>query len=118
MTHILALIDGSVYTHSVCDHAAWAARQYGGDIELLHVLNTRRTSAFPADLSGAIGLGARSTLLDELAAHDARAAELAKERGRTILDAAQQRLDSSRRGACQPRPAHRRDRRLPRQARR
>ena len=49
MTHILALIDGSVYTHSVCDHAAWAARQYGGDIELLHVLNTRRTSACPAD---------------------------------------------------------------------
>jgi nucleotide-binding universal stress UspA family protein len=94
MTHILALIDGSVYTHSVCDHAAWAARQYGGDIELLHVLNTRRTSAFPADLSGAIGLGARSTLLDELAAHDARAAELAKERGRTILDAAQQRLEA------------------------
>ena len=93
MTHILTLIDGSVYTHSVCDHAAWAARQYGGDIELLHVLNTRRTSAFPADLSGSIGLGARSTLLDELAAHDARTAELAKQRGRTILDAAQQRLE-------------------------
>ncbi|ABI75874.1 universal stress protein family protein [Hyphomonas neptunium ATCC 15444] len=94
MTHILALIDGSVYTHSVCDHAAWAARQYGGDIELLHVLNTRRSSSFPADLSGSIGLGARSTLLDELAAHDARAAELAKERGRAILDAAHERLQS------------------------
>ena len=94
MTHILTLIDGSVYTHSVCDHAAWAARQYGGDIELLHVLNTRRSSSFPADLSGSIGLGARSALLAELAAHDARTAELAKERGRAILDAAQQRLES------------------------
>jgi len=94
MTHILALIDGSVYTHSVCDHAAWAARQYGGDIELLHVLNTRRTSTFPADLSGSIGLGARSTLLDDLVEHDARTAQLAKERGRAILDAAHERLES------------------------
>ena len=94
MTHILALIDGSVYTHSVCDHAAWAARQYGGDIELLHVLSSGRSSSFPPDLSGSIGLGARSTLLDELAQHDARTAQLAKERGRAILDAAHERLES------------------------
>lgn len=94
MTHILALIDGSAYTHSVCDHAAWAARQYGGDIELLHVLNPDRSGSMPADLSGAIGLGARSALLDELAQHDARSAQLAKERGRAILDAAHDRLES------------------------
>lgn len=94
MTHILALIDGSVYTHSVCDHAVWAARQYGGDIELLHVLTTKKSSALPTDLSGSIGLGARSTLLDDLVEHDARAAHLDKERGRAILDAAQQRLET------------------------
>ena len=94
MTHILALIDGSVYTHSVCDHAAWAARQYNGDIELLHVLSTQKSGALPTDLSGAIGLGARSSLLDDLVEHDARTAQLDKERGRAILDAAQQRLES------------------------
>ena len=94
MTHILALIDGSVYTHSVCDHAAWAARQYGGDIELLHVLSDRQGTTVPADLSGTIGLGARSSLLDKLAEHDAQSAHLAKERGRAILDAAQLRLES------------------------
>ncbi|MFN3312343.1 MAG: universal stress protein [Hyphomonas sp.] len=94
MTHILALIDGSVYTHSVCDHAAWASRQYGGDIELLHVLTDRQGTSVPTDLSGAIGLGARSTLLDKLAEHDAQSAHLAKERGRAILDAAQFRLES------------------------
>lgn len=93
MTHILALIDGSVYTHSVCDHAAWAARQYGGDIELLHVLNPRSLGKLPPDLSGAIGLGARSALLENLAEHDAQAAHLSKERGRAILDAAQARLE-------------------------
>jgi len=94
MTHILALIDGSAYTHSVCDHAAWAARQYSGDIELLHVLNSRPLGKLPPDLSGAIGLGARSALLENLAEHDAQAAHLAKERGRAILDAAQLRLES------------------------
>lgn len=94
MTHILALIDGSVYTHSVCDHAAWAAFQFGGDIELLHVLNPRSPGKLAPDLSGAIGLGARSALLENLAEHDAKAAHLAKERGRAILDAAQLRLES------------------------
>ena len=93
MTHILALIDGSVYTHSVCDHAAWAARQYAGDVELLHVLSQKKHGALPSDLSGAIGLGARSALLVDLADHDAQAARLAKARGRAILDAGQQRLE-------------------------
>lgn len=94
MTHILALIDGSVYTHSVCDHAAWAATQYDGDLELLHVLSQKKSGALPSDLSGAIGLGARSALLEDLAEHDAKASALAKERGRAILDAAQLRLEN------------------------
>ena len=93
MTHILALIDGSIYTHSVCDHAAWAAKQFGGDVELLHVLSQKNAGALPSDLSGAIGLGARSALLEDLAEHDAAAARLAKERGRAILDAGQLRLE-------------------------
>jgi len=93
MTHILALIDGSIYTHSVCDHAAWAARQYGGDVELLNVQSQKKAGSLPSDLSGAIGLGARSALLEDLADHDAATARLAKERGRAILDAAQLRLE-------------------------
>ena len=95
MTHILALIDGSSYTHSVCDHVAWAAQEFGGEVELLHVLSQRKNVSIPSDLSGAIGLGARSALLEDLTEHDAATARLAKERGRAILDAAQLRLDEN-----------------------
>lgn len=93
MTHILALIDGSSYTHSVCDHSAWLWKQYGGDLELLHVLSATRMAGISSDLTGAIGLGARSSLLEDLTKQDAANARLAKERGRAILDAAQLRLE-------------------------
>lgn len=85
---IIALIDGSAYGESVCDHAAWVAQAMGTDIELLHVLGRRDTGIAPANLSGALGLGAKTHLLGELAAHDRERAHLAKERGRAILDAA------------------------------
>lgn len=85
---IIALVDGSAYGESVCDHAAWVSQAVGGRVELLHVLGRRDTGIAPANLSGALGLGAKSHLLDELAAHDRKRVHLAKERGRAILDAA------------------------------
>lgn len=85
---IIALLDGSAYGESVCDHAAWVAQAVGGRVELLHVLGRRDTGIAPANLSGALGLGAKSHLLDELAAHDRERVHLAKECGRAILDAA------------------------------
>lgn len=93
---IIALLDGSAYGESVCDHAAWVAEAVGGRVDLLHVLGRRNTGMAPGNLSGALGLGAKSHLLDELAAHDRERAHLAKERGRAILDAASAHL--SRRG--------------------
>lgn len=85
---IIALVDGSAYGESVCDHAAWVAQAVGGKVELLHVLGRRDTAIAPANLSGALGLGAKSHLLGELAAHDRERVHLAKERGRAILDSA------------------------------
>ena len=35
---IIALVDGSTYSASVCDHAAWAAKRIGLGVELVHVL--------------------------------------------------------------------------------
>lgn len=85
---IIALVDGSLYAASVCDHAAWISRRTGAAVELLHVLG-RREAAPTQDLSGAIRLGARTALLQELAELDAQRARLVAHRGRAILEDAQ-----------------------------
>lgn len=85
---IIALVDASVYSESVCDHAAFIAQRTGAPVELIHVLG-RREAPEQTDLSGAIRLGARSALLAELADLDAQRARLAAQRGRAILEDAQ-----------------------------
>lgn len=95
MTELIAVIDGSVYSESVCDHAAWAARDGERSVAVVHVLGRRDVSSEPANLSGSIGLGARSELLEELAELDANKARLALKRGRAILDGARDRLEAA-----------------------
>jgi nucleotide-binding universal stress UspA family protein len=82
---ILAFVDGSLYSASVCDHAAWIAARTGAPVEVLHVLG-RREASDRHDLSGAVGLGARTALLEELAELDAQRARLVTQRGRAILE--------------------------------
>jgi nucleotide-binding universal stress UspA family protein len=82
---IIALVDGSTYAASVCDHAAWVAGRTGAAVELIHVLG-RREAADRHDHSGAIALGARTALLTELADLDAQRSKLIGQRGRAILD--------------------------------
>ena len=86
MINLLALIDGSGYSKSVCDHAAWFANRLGGGVEIVHVLCHQDMSSHPEDFSGNIGLGARTALLEELAELDAQKARLSQKRGRAILD--------------------------------
>lgn len=86
MPKLIALVDGSIYARSVCDHAAWIAGRTGQPVELLHVLGRRETASVPADLSGSIALGARTALLSELATLDEQRAKLAQKRGRAILE--------------------------------
>jgi nucleotide-binding universal stress UspA family protein len=89
---IIALVDGSPYSTSVCDHAAWIAQRSGAPVELIHVLE-RRSAPETQDHSGTILLGARSALLSELAELDAQRARLLGQRGRAILDDARAVLD-------------------------
>lgn len=91
---IIALVDGSIYSQSVCEHAAWVSLRSGAAVDLLHVLG-RREGAEQTDLSGSIRLGARTALLEELAALDAQRAKLVAHRGRAILDDARAILDAA-----------------------
>lgn len=94
MTRILACIDPSTYATSVVDHAAWAADRLGAGIEVLHVIQRKDAVAARHDLSGAVGLGAKSTLLDELTRIDEAEGRLAQEQGRALLASARTHLES------------------------
>lgn len=85
MSKVLACIDGSVYTQSICDHAIWAALRLGAPLEFLHVLDRHPETAPTRDLSGNIGLGSQSSLLSELTELDEQRSKLAQQRGREIL---------------------------------
>jgi len=92
MIKLLAFVDGSNYSKSVCDHAAWVAVKLAGSVDLIHVRGRRIDSGAPVDLSGSIGLGARTSLLEELAEQDGVVAKLDHKRGRAILDDAREAL--------------------------
>ncbi|MGL4438835.1 MAG: universal stress protein [Bosea sp. (in: a-proteobacteria)] len=91
MSRIIACIDGSIYSHSVADHAAWAAKRLSASVELLQVLGRREAGS--SDLSGNIAADAQATLLAELAALDAERAKLIQKRGRLALDDAKARIE-------------------------
>ncbi|TYB83700.1 universal stress protein [Oceaniovalibus sp. ACAM 378] len=85
MDKILALLDGSAYSESVCHHTAWIAKKLNAGVDAMHVLG-RREGAAPTDLSGALGFGARSALLKELSSLDEQRAKLAQAKGHAILE--------------------------------
>ncbi|SEO78757.1 Nucleotide-binding universal stress protein, UspA family [Salinihabitans flavidus] len=91
---VIALVDGSIYSASVCEHAAWISARTEAPVELIHVLG-RREAPEKQDLSGSIRLGARTALLEELAELDAQRAKLTSYRGRAILDDARKILDEA-----------------------
>lgn len=93
MTKLLVCVDSSDYANNVLEHAAWAAKRLDAEVDLLHVL--RRHSDYNApssDHTGAIGLGAKSSLLETLTEVDQERAELDQKRGRTILQEAEESL--------------------------
>ncbi|RKT35013.1 nucleotide-binding universal stress UspA family protein [Roseovarius halotolerans] len=82
---LIALVDGSAYSESVCHHAAWIAGKNDWKVKIYHVMG-RRDRIESQDLSGAIRLGARTALLAQLTELDEARAKLAHEHGRAILD--------------------------------
>ncbi|WP_373489416.1 universal stress protein [Blastomonas sp.] len=105
MEHVLACIDASVYSDSVCDLSAWAAHKLDIPIELLHVVQRHEAVSERHDLSGAIGLGAKSVLLEELTKLEEADSRLQVERGRALLAVATERLKAA--GITRIDPLHR-----------
>lgn len=85
--HVLAAVDQSGYTESVCRHAVWAATRMGAPLQLVHAL-PRVQSASPRDLSGNLTLGEQESLLLNLSAEDERRSTLAQQNGRALLQQA------------------------------
>lgn len=94
MSRIMACIDGSSAAAAVCDCAIWASRRLGAPLTFLHVLDRGRYPE-PGDLSGAVGLGSREHLLDELARLDEQRGKLALEQGQLMLQAAAERAEAA-----------------------
>lgn len=106
MTKILACIDASAYAASVCDLAAWASRRLALPVELLHVVQRKDAVAQRHDLSGAIGLGAKTNLLEELTKLEEEDARLQVERGRVLLATMVERLQAGGTEAVVPLHRH------------
>ena len=92
MSTLLACTDGSAYAPSVYDHAAWAAQRLSASIHVLHLVDPHHETATSANYSGAIGLGAKTALMEELVQLEATKARLAQARGRALLDVAREHL--------------------------
>jgi nucleotide-binding universal stress UspA family protein len=107
MTKLLVCVDGSAYADNITTHAAWAAKRLNAEIDLLHVL--RRHSDYDApssDHTGAIGIGTRSDLMEELVKVDQERGKLDQQKGRLILEHAQETLKKA--GIPQINALHRR----------
>lgn len=91
---ITACIDGSAISTAVCDTAAWASAILEAPLTFLHVLEKSLAPA-KEDLSGAIGLGSREHLLDELTELDEKRNKVAIEHGKHLLADAVQRAETA-----------------------
>lgn len=103
---VLACIDGSRFSAAVCDYASWVSLKTGAPLTLLHNIE-RSSNAAIVDLSGAIGLNSRETLLEELTEVEAQRARLMLEQGKVMLQAASERVLVN--GAGEPNTKQRHD---------
>lgn len=90
MDNILAAVDASVYAASVCGYAGWAAKRLSLPVELLHVVQRQDPVTARRDLSGAIGLGVKSDLMEELVRLSEQGSRTEIEKGRILLKAGEQ----------------------------
>jgi nucleotide-binding universal stress UspA family protein len=106
MSTIIACLDGSIYADQVCSLGAWAHKQMRLPLSLLHVVGTHSERAAKSDLSGQIGIGSKTGLLQALTQLDEEHGKLEQQKGQLILDHAKEEL--ARKGLLRPQLWHRR----------
>ncbi|MEM7131490.1 MAG: universal stress protein [Chloroflexota bacterium] len=103
---ILACVDGSIYTDSVCAHTAWASQRLNAPVQVLHLLSPGTDYTRPSDYSGAIGLGVKSALLEKLTQLDEAQGKLEQQKGKLILEHAKEMMTEQ--GVSEVHTLHRR----------
>lgn len=101
MGKIITCIDGSLYADSVCALSAWISSRLEVGIALLHVASRHSEDGIKGDLSGQIGLGAKSSLLEELTKIDEEHGKLEQKKGRLMLEHASELLAAKGVSSCE-----------------
>lgn len=91
MNKVYACIDDQSNTLAVIDWSVWSAQRLSVPLEFLHVLERHPERAAISDYSGAIGLDAQDSLLQQLSEVDEQRGKLAQEAGRRLLLQARER---------------------------
>ncbi len=86
---IVSCIDGSSVSEAVCDYSSWIAAKVDAPLKLLHTIK-HQNEAPVNDYSGAIGLGSREDLLEELTEVEQNRSRLLIEKGQIMLKAAKE----------------------------
>ncbi|MEJ7838847.1 MAG: universal stress protein [Thermomicrobiales bacterium] len=92
--NVLACIDQSSFAESVCDHAAWLAKELEASVEVLHITDHLAGSISPVDHSGRLGVNQSDELLADLIAIDEQRNRIMHQQGRLLLEAAANRVAS------------------------
>ncbi|XHX76473.1 MAG: universal stress protein [Stenomitos frigidus ULC029] len=95
MKRILLCTDGSIFSQSSYQYAAWLATRLTATVNVLYVTDERsQVAAAARNFSGSIGVDASDTLLNKLVALEHEKAKLNHQRAQQLLQEAQQVLSS------------------------
>lgn len=87
---VLTCVDGSQYLESVCHHAVWASQRLTHAVQVVHTQVAQHEYLIPTEGASAIGMAVSAELLEKLSEMDAARSALEQQKGRVILDHAQQ----------------------------
>ncbi|MGL4500409.1 MAG: universal stress protein [Planktothrix sp.] len=95
MKRILLCTDGSIFSQSSYQYAAWFSTKLEATVDVLYVTDTRdKTVAKAKNLSGSIGIDASNALLNQLVELEREKAKLNHQQAKLILQNANQVLSS------------------------